>query len=343
MNVVLVTVDSLRVDHVGYMGYDRETTPFLDDLADRGVFFERAYSPSNHTREAVPSILTGRYPEDAVTRTYRMKAPTVAETLSEEGYDTGAFLGAPFFTSRWNYDSGFDEFDSEYSTRTFRNFAGYVRDIVTNSQFRDGFDINDRLLDFVADADDPFFAWGHYMDVHAPYNRCDEAVFGAEVDPRKVQYVFRKANYLPSTVTEEEHQLLVDYYDSSVRHFDRVMRDLVERLEASGAMEDTLLFVVSDHGESLGEDGRYEHHAGFYPELVHVPVWIHGDGDDVVEKPVSTVDVAPTVAEASHADVSLEGFDGQPLDAEISSDRSIKSSYLDLFRRREQTITGIQQ
>lgn len=341
MNVVLVTVDSLRADHVGFMGYDRDTTPYLDELADRGLFFERAYSPSNHTREAVPSILTGRYPENSVTRTYSMKAPTVAETLSARGYATGAFLGAPFFTSRWNYDSGFDVFDSEYATGTFANIAGYVRDIFMNSQFRDGFEMNDRILGFVDDVDGPFFVWGHYMDVHAPYNRCDEAVYGPEVSRRKVQYVFRKANYLPSTVTEDERSLLVDYYDSSVRHFDRVMEDLVERLEDSGAMEDSLVFVVSDHGESLGEEGRFEHHAGFYPELVHVPMWIHGDGDDVVQTPVSTVDVAPTVAETAYPEVPLTGFDGRPLDADISDDRRIRTSYLDYFRRRKQLIAEV--
>jgi arylsulfatase len=111
MNFVLVTVDSLRADRVGD-GYARNTTPFLDGLADGALFFERAYSPSSHTREAVPSILTGCYPSNAVTRTYRMTEPTVAQILQDAGYETGGFVSGPFFTARKGYEDGFDTFES---------------------------------------------------------------------------------------------------------------------------------------------------------------------------------------------------------------------------------------
>jgi len=91
MNILLVTVDYLRADRVGLNGYEGNTTPFLYSLSGNCIFPE-AYSTSNHTREAVPSILTGLYPENSVTRTYRIKSPTLAELLSKERYSTGAFL-----------------------------------------------------------------------------------------------------------------------------------------------------------------------------------------------------------------------------------------------------------
>jgi len=253
-NVLLVTVDSLRADRVGYNGYARNTTPFLDSLADDGVFFRRAYSPSSHTREAVPSILTGTYPSRAVTRRYRIRQPTVARLLDAEGYETGAFLSAPFFTTGKGYDDGFGDFDSAYSRYSAGMFAQYGWEILTNSHYRDGFDVNRSLAEFVRDTDEPFFAWGHYMDVHAPYNRDGETWFGDGMSERETQMVFRKAKYLPSRVSSDERQALVDEYDNGVRRFDEVMRDLFGRLESEGVLEGTVVFVTSDHGESLGEN-----------------------------------------------------------------------------------------
>jgi len=340
MNVLLVTVDSLRADRVGANGYDRNTTPFLDSLAREYTFFPEAYSTSNHTREAVPSILTGFYPENSVTRMYRIKRPTLAETLSEKGYDTGAFVSSPFFTSLSNYDDGFDVFESKYSMNAVANFAGYVRDILANSQFRDGFEVNESVVEFVENSDEPFLAWGHYMDVHAPYNRFEKTFFGKRIDRRKLQLVFRKANYVPSALTDGERRMLEDFYDNSVRHFDRVMRDLFERLSDAGVLRDTVVFVVSDHGESLGEDGRYEHHDGLDSVMLQVPLWIHGC-DVVAEGPVSTVDIAPTVVERVGAEKPDDGFDGVPLESTTGEERPIRASCLSYFRRQEKMITEV--
>lgn len=95
-NILLLTVDSLRARNVGYLGYDRETTPAIDNLASQAACFTEAYAPSVHTRESIPSILTGSYPSRAVSRLYTIQRPTIAQCLQDRGYETGAFLGAPF-------------------------------------------------------------------------------------------------------------------------------------------------------------------------------------------------------------------------------------------------------
>ncbi len=339
MNVLLVTVDSLRADRVGYNGYSRNTTPFLDSLADDGVFFRRAYSPSSHTREAVPSILTGTYPSSAVTRRYRIRQPTVARLLSAEGYETGAFLSAPFFTTGKGYDDGFDRFDSAYSRYSAGMFAQYGWEILTNSHYRDGFDVNGSLVSFVRDAEEPFFAWGHYMDVHAPYNRSDEQWFGEGMDGRETQMAFRKAKYLPSRVSPDERRALADEYDNGVRLFDEVMRDLFDRLNEAGALDDTIVFVTSDHGEALGENGEFAHRQALSPEVLRVPLWVYGDGDENVRKPVSTVDILPTIAEKTGVSVDCDGVRLRKNDDDAL--REIRASRYGYLGRQEKELLRI--
>ena len=341
MNFLLITVDSLRADRVGRNGYRRNTTPFLDELAEEAVFFERAYSPSSHTREAVPSILTGRYPSRAVTRTYRIRQPTVARLLNNAGYETGAFVSAPFFTSRSGYDDGFDTFDSAYSRRDFPMVLRYWWEILANDHFRDGYEVNDAVVSFAEDADEPFFGWGHYMEPHAPYNRADETWFGDDVTERGTQAVFRKAKHLPSRFTGAGgRRVLEDQYDNSVRQFDRVMRDLFKKLEDVGLLEDTVVFVTSDHGEMLGENGEYEHGQALSPELIRVPLWMYdGKHSQTVEKPVSTVDILPTVAEIADVEVECEGV--PLLDETAESLRDIRASRYGYIRREEKELTSV--
>ena len=341
MNFLLITVDSLRADHIGRNGYRRNTTPFLDELAEEAVFFERAYSPSSHTREAVPSILTGFYPSQAVTRTYRIRKPTVARRLSDTGYETGAFLSAPFFTARNGYEDGFDRFDSAYPRRFFPMVLRYWWEILTNSQFRDGYDVNDALVSFAEEADKPFFGWGHYMEPHAPYNRAEKGWFGDGMTERGTQMTFRKAKHLPSRLTDAEgKRVLKDQYDNSVRQFDRVMRDLFERLGDAGMLDDTVIFITSDHGEMLGENGEYEHGQALSPELLRVPLWVRdGEHSKTVEKPVSTVDILPTVAEIADVGVECEGV---PLLGETAESlRDIRASRYGYIRREEKELTSV--
>lgn len=336
MNFLLITVDSLRADRIGRNGYGRNTTPFLDELADEAAFFERAYSPSSHTREAIPSILTGTYPSRAVTRTYRMREPTVACLLKDNGYETGAFLSGPFFTTRRGYEEGFDAFDTEYSRRFLPMVAQYWWKLLTNSHFRDGYDLNDALVSFAEEADEPFFAWGHYMDVHAPYDRAERTWFGENVSGRKAQATFRKAKHLSPLVDEDDRRTLIDLYDNSVRYFDGVMRDLFERLDDAGILDETIVFVTSDHGESFGEGGNYEHGEALSPELLRVPLWLHDPdgGDETVEKPVSTVDILPTIAEKVGLAVDCDGV--PLLGGDRETLRDIKASQYGYLRRERE-------
>jgi arylsulfatase A-like enzyme len=209
--------------------------------------------------------------------------------------------------------------------------------LLTNGGFRDGYDLNDAVVSFAENADTPFFGWAHYMDVHAPYDGADEAWFGdvEDVGGREAQVTFRKAKHLSRLADEDDRQTLVDLYDNSVRYFDDVVRDLFERLDGTGVLDETVVFVTSDHGESLGEGGRYEHGSALSPELLRVPLWVHDDDDRTVEKPVSTVDILPTIANVADVELNVDP-DGDPLLDETGRVCDIWASQYGYLRRKRE-------
>ncbi|MFB6292078.1 MAG: sulfatase, partial [Candidatus Nanohaloarchaea archaeon] len=302
MKTLLVTVDSLRRDHIGYHGYERDTTPFLDSLARDNLVFEECYSASCHTREAVPPILTGKHPENCLDR-YELQAETIAEKLGKNGVKTTAFLTAPYLIRANCYHRGFDEFYSDYRFG-YSNLAmqlEYVYKVFKDRHYGTGLPMNQKVAEAVTRAEETF-TWAHYMDVHQPYNKFDEWRWGEKISPRRLQLIFRKAKHFPLSLTKKEREILVDAYDNSVRRFDETMEDLFSRIP-----DDTKVFIVADHGESLGEDGNYEHRRHLRDELIEVPLIVRNGDSGTVEQPVSTTDIAPTIADIYGVDMETEG------------------------------------
>ncbi len=328
MKTLLVTVDSLRQDHVGYYGYDRDTTPFLDSLAENHLAFEECYSASCHTREAMPPILTGKRPENCLKR-YGLKTETVAEKLQENGVTTTAFLTAPYLIRANGYHRGFDRFYSDYRfgrSNVTMNLE-YLYKAARDRHYSTGLPMNQKVAEAVTQSEETF-TWAHYMDVHQPYNKFEKWRWGEKISRRKLQFIFRKAKHFPLSLTEKEQEILIDAYDNSVRCFDDTMEDLFSRIP-----DDVNVFIVADHGESLGEDGNYEHRRHLRDELIEVPLVVRGGSSGRVEYPVSTIDIAPTIAEKYG--VSMEA-EGAPLESE--EDRDIQASCRHLWKRKKRTV-----
>ena len=112
-NVILITIDALRADHLPVYVYHRSTAPFLSEFANNHAWFERAYSASSHTREALPAILTGEYPDIAVEDSWELNTESLVERLSEEPLRAGAFHSNPYASRAYGFDRGFDEFDDD--------------------------------------------------------------------------------------------------------------------------------------------------------------------------------------------------------------------------------------
>lgn len=331
-DVLLVTIDSLRADHVGHLGYDRETTPNIDALAESGTHCTNAYAHACSTRPSFPSILTSAY--SLMYGGYERvsdEQTIVSEVFDDAGYQTAGFHSNLYLSADFGYDRGFDTF---YDSKTDPSATARVRQAVKDHLDSDGWlyqtlanafevaerqaganigsayvsaeEITDMAVEWVdeTDSDQPSFLWVHYMDVHHPYVPPAEHQRPFRDEPigeREAIKLRRKMIESPEDVTEEELSKLVDLYDAETRYADAEIGRLVDTVE--DAWGDVTTLVTADHGEEFKEHGRFSHHATFYDEVVHVPFVLtpHGDGT-VCEDLVGLLDVSPTVVDAAGLD-----------------------------------------
>jgi arylsulfatase len=309
-NIVLVTVDSFRADHCSFAGYDRETTPTLDEMADEGFVFENAIAPGPITPESLPPLFTGHYPvtpdeegenrltgaRERISRHMRVHE-TLPERLSRLGYATGGFTPNPWTSRYFEFDRGFDHFedfmDEDLSTPVWqrmlegRNPAPFkAARLVTSwlqrqNVFKPWSAFYDDIVAWTETVEEPYFLWVFLLDVHFPYLPGDEY----RTQSRWREYEANLRLYLEDQHTPYSprvHDQLKTAYEDSIRYTDAFFRRLREDLG------DRTRFVVhGDHGEAFGEHGTYTHQSDLYDENVHVPLVISGADSGSVSRPVS--------------------------------------------------------
>ncbi len=272
-NVLLITLDTTRADRLGCYGASGDPTPRLDALAKRGVRFEHAITVAPITLPSHSTILTGLYPPNHGVRDngefpLDPSHATLAELLGAQGYDTAAFVSAFVLDGRFGLRQGFDHYDDR---------VGPPAGLAQSVEDRSASEVTDAAVSWLAGRggpDRPFFAWVHYFDPHIPY---------AAPEP------FR------SRFAREPYTAEIAYMDSEV---DRLMR----AVEDQGLSDRTLVVVVADHGESLGEHGESTHAMFVYESTMRVPLIVSnpglfGGGPRVDASLVSVVDIFPTVLE----------------------------------------------
>jgi arylsulfatase A-like enzyme len=280
-NVVVISMDTLRADHVGAYGYTRPTTPNVDRLAEDSLVFERAISQSAWTRPAHISMFTGLYPaEHGVVAMFgpgKMPpgAPTLAESLKAAGYATAAFTGGANMDAFFGYDRGFDV----YRTLGKRMF--------------DNLDATLQWLDRPRTG--PFFLFFHGFDPHRPYvsEPVDRAALGLPPRPAAGWPKLCKDGTPP-----EDLAPYLGNYDASIHRGDRAVGKLLDALRDRGLAERTIVLFTSDHGEEFFEHGHCFHIYTLYREIVEVPLIVHIPGVPArrIATPVpASVAVAPTI------------------------------------------------
>ena len=271
-NVLLITVDTLRADHLGCYGYERARTPHTDRFADEGVRVERAIAPTPLTLPSHTSILTGLEPPAHSVRgngVFRVpdSVQTLAEVLKAEGYQTQAFVSSDVLHHRFNLDQGFDGYEDDLS--------GEAKDALTQMQERSGEQTMDRVLRWLdvrteSASPSPFFLWVHLFDPHAPY------------EP-----------------PEADAKLAATPYDGEIASADRQIGRLVKALEPNGVLDDTILVFTSDHGENLGEHQEATHAMFIYEATQRVPLIFRYPrklpAGRVFDGPARSVDIMPTI------------------------------------------------
>jgi arylsulfatase len=333
-NIILLTIDALRADHVSWHGYDRDTTPFLDEFSDRSTVFKAAYSASSHTREALPALLTGRYPAEAVRDGFTRGAETIPMLLPDE-YATAAFHSNPYVSRAYGYDEGFDTFYDDLHLGQNKLLAlvqrGLDKFVLNRGEYHArAEEINRRSLSWVSSLSDsePFFLWNHYMDVHGPYNPPEGyAEWSENVSNAEAQQLYDSlsGDELPS---DDDVELAKNLYDGEIRYVVAKIGEFLDELETMGVLADTLLIITSDHGDLFGEYGQFAHPRYVYPELTHVPLVVFSPKiqPQTTDSPVSTIDILPTILDLiDQKGVDLPGTSLLPAE-DLEFDRSVFST-----------------
>lgn len=311
-NVVLISVDSLRADHLGTYGYARDTSPAIDAFAAEAVVFEAAFSQAPWTLPSHASLLTSQYPRthraDGLRARLAPGVETLASVLSAAGYDTAAVVTGPFMKRTFGLDAGFRSYDDSLATRSLRgSHAG-----VTSNR------LHERALTQLDRLKPPFFLFLHYWDVHydyeppEPYDRLFDPDYDGTLDGKS----FEQNPEVHAGMEARDLEHLVALYDGEIRHFDGYLRRLLEALRQRGLTEDTIIVFTADHGDEFYEHGEKGHGHSIYNELVRVPLLIRAPGAAGglrVSRTVQHVDVFPTILELAGLEPRAHDLQGRSL------------------------------
>lgn len=276
-NVVVITIDTLRADHLGCYGYKQIRTPNIDALAGDSARFARAYTPVPVTLPSHTAIFTGSYPmlsgmHDFAGNKLSPNQPTLASVLNQNGYATGAVIGSAVLDSRFGLNRGFDFYYDHFDFNR-------LQESNLEEMERPGNLVADVALDWLSkNSSKKFFLWMHLYDPHFPYR--PPAPFAAEFKDRP--------------------------YDGEIAFADAQVGRVIRFLKSKGLYGNTLIILSGDHGESLGEHGEKTHGFFIYNATLHVPLVIHLPGMKsarTVTDLVSLADLMPTVLEALKADI----------------------------------------
>jgi arylsulfatase A-like enzyme len=275
-NLLFVLIDTLRADRMSMYGYERETTPFLDHVANRGVRFDRNLAQSSWTKSSMASLWTGLYPSRTGVTRFNHALPEdalmPAEIFRENGFQTVGLYRNGWVSGYFGFEQGFDV----YAKPTPRKVPPAIRrENPTLTQQGTDMDVVETAVEFLRlRRDDRWMLYLHLMDVHEFVYDIESAIFGTTNS---------------------------DIYDSAVLHEDYVMETLFAELEKLGLTEKTLIVVASDHGEAFGERGEEGHARSIFRETTEVPLFMSFpfqlEEGVVVTNRTANVDIWPTILE----------------------------------------------
>lgn len=351
-NIIFIIVDALRTRNLGCYGYHKKTSPNIDELAKTGILFENAFSCFNATDPSFTSIMTGRYPmshgiihhgvipEEERVEYYRRENKNLAEILKFNGYYTAALS----WLERW-HKKGFDYYayygNIEFTkikklTKKFlnllpktakKNITGFLMGKVHKFRIIDAKNITKHAINIIEDKldkNEPFFLLLHYMDTHLPYSSPYSYKHFLEDTPNneKIENILKKIknpkwkkfleqNLKNFNTTDE----VIAKYDSAISFIDENIGVVLKFLEEKNGLENTIILITSDHGESLTEHNIYFSHHCLYDELIHIPLIFYYPKKfkgKRISSFVQHVDITPTLLDMLGIDKRFN-FDGRTL------------------------------
>ena len=313
MLVILYVLDALRADHLSCYGYERKTSPNIDQLAAEGVLFRNCYTPATWTRPAAASILSGAYPSVHGTQTrvngFSSSIPRLPEFLQDTAFDTAAFSAMANISIAGGFGQGFGHFVELFRDESLRSrrrastaleeglghLDGHTRIVVPRSE-----DINMYLFRWLrrTQGGNRFaFIWS--IDTHVPYDpppgfdKFVEQNYDGDVDGSRQS--IRKAS-------EQDAERLIELYDSEISYNDHQIGQMLTELRSLGLYDHSLLIVTADHGEAFCEHGLFSHGNVPYEELIHVPLIVKFPGNELAGREIGAlvelIDLCPTILDA---------------------------------------------
>jgi arylsulfatase A-like enzyme len=326
-NVILITLDTVRADHLSLFGYERETSPNLQRLGREAAVYSNAISTGNMTLSSHASMFTGLYPswhraiyENEHGRFLDEKVPTLAEILSDKGYESVSIVSNfSFLAHTFGLDRGFSYQDSAPPVqmlggrRAFllrdqpRRWLGRLIDPWKYQRVsRAAEDITDAGLAAISretSQGKKFFLFLNYMDAHWPYLPPGRFATLYPGRDRHFRYTQAQKEVLSEQrpLSGQERQTLISQYDGAIAYMDWSLGELFDQLKERGLYDNSLLIVTSDHGEAFGDKALLGHALAVYQDEIRVPLLIkypHAVSGQIVNEPVSLVDLLPTVLDA---------------------------------------------
>jgi len=324
-NIVLITIDTLRADHLGSYGYPRPSSPSIDQLAESGLLFERALSAAPWTLPSMASLHTSLYPAEHGAIGARTPLPddltTLAESLQDVGYDTTGFVTHVFVGRRYGLAQGFHAFDESL-------VRGH--EAVTSEE------LTANVLQYLRRLGrEPFFLWVHYFDPHFSYMRHPEFDF-VEANTSPVRLTYEELLAAEPALRDDgvpdpfSVETVESIYDEEIAFTDAAIGRLLEGIERLDLDRPIVTALTADHGEYFMERGRFGHGRDVYDELIHVPLIISGDIDETLKghrfsEAVEVASLAHTLAELGQ--VEDNPFQGEDLLAVNDRERRTVFSY----------------
>jgi len=309
-NILLIVVDALRADHLGCYGYERDTSPVIDGLAEDGILFLNALAQGSQTKETTASLVTSLYASthnvNSIGGVLSESSPTLTELMRAEGYRTAVFSANALVSPTFGFGRGVDYFYCDVPSavgrtvtmQTARRLGRRVRrmawlprlirraDVVVPFRTEEcpfdgtGSDaMNASLLTWIDEEPEAkFFVYMHYMEPHSPYappSPYDE-LFDPDYRGRKMDMPPAFTGLLPfypgEDLTGSKRRNMVAQYDGSIAYFDHELGLLLEELASRGLTGETLIILTADHGEEFHDHGAWGHGQSLYDELVRIPL-----------------------------------------------------------------------
>ena len=304
-NVILITISTLRADHVSCLGYERNTTPNFDAFGRENVLFRNAFATSGWMMPAHGSIFTSLYPglhgATHIDRRLGNECYTLAEILKDNGYYCVGFCCNPRLDEEHGFEQGFDIYDDYSVSMMLHSLAFENEEALDINRQRTNALINDAAIGWLQNNNHkPFFMFVHYYDNHwdylppSPYYELYDSEYDGLIDGTEIA----REPLFSNPPSERDIQHIIDLYDGEVKQTDNDLGEMLKYLKDNALLDNSIIVILGDHGEQFYEHGHTSHH-GIYEELIHIPLTVSIPGTrakgKIIDSLVSQVDILPTI------------------------------------------------